>query len=124
MSITSRDTDARLARCMGWKSERVGPDARGENAGGEILIPPGQTYESLMPFLPNLGWIHPAFFVPCYGRDLDTAWKLLDWMNEQAPPQTRDRFREWVQEAGGLNCDRHSAMERIIDGALFAFEGG
>jgi hypothetical protein len=97
------------------------PRRRGENAGGEILIPPGETYESIMRFLPNLGPVHPAFFVPCYGRDLDTAWKLLDWMNEQALDSVRERFRKRVQDVGGLNCDRHSAMERIIDGALFAF---
>ena len=77
-----RELDALVAeKVMGWHREPTPKDARGENGGDPVLLPPGHTIGTYGG-LPNLGRVHLAYFAPASSTEQDAAWRV--WRNCRA----------------------------------------
>ena len=115
-----RKMDALVAeRVMGFRREVDDTsDYNGVRHGNEVLIPPGETLDSLRDMLPRKGEIPFGYFVTArYSTDIAAAWQVVERITqppltaEEAERAANTRFGFWWDEA---NLWAYSAPEAAL----------
>lgn len=101
------ELDALVAeKVFGYRWEGQPKDYDGNYGGEPVLLPPGETWETMESVLPRRGRIAPNGFIYRYSTDFAAAWRVVE--------ELRPRF--WTKIGVGLHIDTGARLHEVAMG--------